>query len=89
MHIGQGGDANWVKMTGEDYLLWDPMWKDCMLRITDDFSHTNTWMFGIPFLQAYYTIHDLDNHKFGLVRTNKAYEDIIPYQGLKKKDPQP
>lgn len=74
MNIGQGDEAKWVKMTGQDYLLWDPMWKDCMLRITDDFTQTQTWMFGIPFLQAYYTIHDLDNHTFGLVRTNKDAE---------------
>jgi len=38
-------------------------------------------MFGIPFLQAYYTIHDLDEHKFGLVRLNKEEEVLEPYQG--------
>lgn len=74
MNIGQGADAKWVKMTGEDYLLWDPLWKDCMLRITDDFTLTSAWMFGIPFLQAYYAIHDLEDHRIGLVRINKDTE---------------
>lgn len=36
INIGEGSEARWVKMTGEDYLLWDVTWKDCMLRITDD-----------------------------------------------------
>jgi len=39
MNIGQGYDAKWVKLTGEDYLQWDSMYEDCMLRISDDFKH--------------------------------------------------
>lgn len=49
-------------MTGADYISYDPFFKDCMLRIADDIQLTNTWIFGIPFLQAYYSIFDQDKH---------------------------
>ena len=45
-------------MTGEDYIIYDPKWKDCMLRISPGFPMADTYMFGIPFLQAYYSVFD-------------------------------
>ena len=61
-------------MTGEDYLVYDWTYRDCMLRITDDLSLKQTWLLGVPFLQTYYSIHDLDNHRFGLVKINKKVD---------------
>jgi len=79
-------------MTSEDYLTWDPHFGDCMLRITDGFPWTDTYMFSIPFLQAYYAIHDLDTHRIGLVRMNRTNEKKVPYNilnNLKKMSDQP
>ena len=67
-NIGKPGEEQIVKMTGEDYMSWDPFYKDCILRVHGNFKWEKVFMFGIPFLQGYYAIHDLDNHKIGLVR---------------------
>ena len=62
-------------------MSWDPFHKDCMLRITNGFKMKKTYMFGIPFIQAIYAIHDLDKHKIGLVRKNKSALESQKYPG--------
>lgn len=81
MNIGQGDDAQTVTMSGEDYISFDPVWKDCMLKISDGFPMPDTYLLGIPFLQTYYAIHDLDNHKIGLAKINKSMLEKKKYSG--------
>jgi hypothetical protein len=49
-----------------------------MIRMRGDLgdSFEDSWLLGVPFMQAYYTIHDMDNKKIGLVRINKKPEPI-------------
>ena len=41
-----------------------------MIRIRNDLGvkYDFVWLMGIPFLQAYYSIYDMDNHRVGLGR---------------------
>ena len=64
-------------MKSEDYLIYARTGQ-CLLRFRGDLeSFPDTWLLGVPFLQAHYSIHDLENKKIGLIRVNKAkYEKV-------------
>ena len=55
-------------------MMYSPNYKQCMIRVRGDLgkSFGNQWLLGVPFMQAYYTIHDMENKKIGLVRVNKT-----------------
>ena len=59
-NIGPNFASNWVYLKGEDYLMYNDFYKRCSLRITPGYAFEETWLIGVPFLQAYYIIHDMD-----------------------------
>lgn len=69
--LGERTKTTEVYLLGADYLMYSAFWKRCMIRMNINYAFEDTWLMGVPFLQAYYAIHDLDQKKIGLVRINK------------------
>ena len=45
----------------------------CLLRFRGDLAgFEDKWLLGVPFIQTYYSIHDLEMKQIGLIKTNTA-----------------
>ena len=82
LQVGTASNKHWLYLRGSDYLMYSPNYEECMIRMRGDLGSAfeDVWLLGVPFMQTYYTIHDMDNKKIGLVRVYKKPADEEPAQ---------
>lgn len=58
----------WFLLRPKDYLFYQPVYGMCAVLIQNQASLDGAmWVMGDPFLRAYYSIYDMDEHRIGLV----------------------
>ena len=63
LQVGTASNKHWLYLMGSDYLMYSPNYEQCMIRMRGDLGSAfeDVWLLGVPFMQTYYTIHDMDN----------------------------
>ena len=84
--LGGTYDQHWFYLKGEDYMIYDKTWNrnKCVLTIrqTDSTnSDMKMWLLGDPFLRAYYSIHDMQANKIGLVGIAETIRQVRKSDG--------
>lgn len=78
--VGDDTYQHWVYLTGNDYLGLQ-VGDECLLMITVS-DGVDYILLGDPFLRAYYTIHDMQAMKIGLVPSTKLQHELAEADAL-------